>query len=244
MIDTHCHLLDESFNSDRKEVIERAFAEGITKIIEISVEPSLWQGSLDLCRRYNNIFCTFGIHPHDAEKYVDYTHLLKDEKVVAVGEFGLDYHRNNVDKKIQAEVFEKQLDIAKKINKPVIIHSREAEVDSYKILSQYKNLRGVVHCFSSTLEYAEKFLALGYYLGIDCPVTYPKADNLRDVVKNVPLEKILLETDAPYLPPQKFRGKRNEPSYIKFIAEEIAKIKNLSIDEVSKITDNNAEVLF
>ncbi|HAM39581.1 MAG: hypothetical protein A2474_03180 [Elusimicrobia bacterium RIFOXYC2_FULL_34_12] len=244
MIDTHCHLLDESYNNDRREVIERAFAEGITKIIEISVEPSLWQNSVELCKKYSNIFCSFGIHPHDAERYTDYIHLISDEKVVAVGECGLDYHRDSFDKKIQAEIFEKQLEIAKKFNKPVIVHSREAEEDSYNILSRYKDLKGVIHCFSSTPGYAEKFLSLGFYLGIDCPVTYPKADNLKKVVKQVPIERILLETDAPYLPPQKFRGKRNEPSYIKYIAEEIAKIKNIPIDAVSEITDNNAKNLF
>ncbi|MFH1540898.1 MAG: TatD family hydrolase [Elusimicrobiota bacterium] len=251
MIDTHCHLLDSSFDSDRKEVIERVFSSGVTKLIEISIEPNLWQSSLDLCKQYKNIFCSIGFHPNDADKYVDFLHLLNDEKVVAIGECGLDYYRNNTDKKIQIAVFEKQLEIAVKFKKPVIIHCRsglsaigQSEEDVFNILSHQKNITGVIHCFSSTIEFAEKFLQLGFYIGIDGPITYPNAKTLREVVKKIPLEKILLETDSPYLPPQNFRGKRNEPSYIKYIAEKIAEIKNLPIFEISKITDENAKKLF
>ncbi|MFH0948606.1 MAG: TatD family hydrolase [Elusimicrobiota bacterium] len=244
MIDTHCHLLDSAFDKDRCEVIERVFSSGITKLIEISIEPNLWQSSLDLCKQYENIFCSIGIHPNDADKYTDFLHFLNEKKVVAVGECGLDYYRNSVDKKVQIEIFEKQLEIAAEFKKPVIIHCRQAEEDTFDILSNNKNISGVIHCFSSTVEFAEKFLQLGLYIGIDGPVTYPNANNLREVVKKIPLEKILLETDSPYLPPQSFRGKRNEPSYIKYIAEKIAEIKEMPVPEISKTTDENAEKLF
>ena len=244
MIDTHCHLLDGSFDNDRKKVIEKAFSEGVTKIIEISCEPVLWQRSLFLCENYKNIFCAIGIHPNDADKFVDFSGFLTNEKVVAVGECGLDYYRNGVDKKTQIAVFEKQLEIAAEFKKPVIIHCRQAEEDVYKILSSHKNIKGVIHCFSSSVEFAEKFLQFGFYIGIDGPVTYPNAKVLREVIKMLPLEKMLLETDSPYLPPQNFRGKRNEPSYIKYIAEKIAEIKEMPVSEVSQITDENTKTLF
>ena len=244
MIDTHCHILDISFEGDREEVIQRTFEAGISKIIEIGVEPGAWQDTIDLCKKYENIFCAIGVHPNDADGYSDLTNFLKEEKVVAVGECGLDYFRNTCPKEIQMQVFEKQLDIAEANKKPVVIHSRKADDDVYVILRNHKNVRGVIHCFSSKLEYAEDFIKLGYYLGIDGPVTYPNANILREVVKNIPIERLLLETDSPYLPPQSFRGKRNEPSYVKLVAEEVAKIKEIPVEEVSRITDNNAKELF
>lgn len=244
MIDTHCHLLDGSFDNDRSKVIERAISCGVTKIIEISCEPVLWHRSLFLCENYKDIFCAIGVHPNDADKFVDFSGFLTNKKVVAVGECGLDYYRNRVDQKVQVEVFEKQLEIAEIFKKPAIIHCRQAEEDVYKILSSQKNIKGVIHCFSSSVEFAEKFLQLGFYIGIDGPVTYPNAKVLREVIKILPVERMLLETDSPYLPPQNFRGKRNEPSYIKFIAEKIAEIKEMPVIEISKITDENARNLF
>ena len=251
MIDTHCHLLDGSFDEDRKKVIERAISCGVAKIIEISCEPVLWQRSLFLCENYKNIFCAIGVHPNDADKFADFSDFLSNEKVVAIGECGLDYYRNRVDQKTQIAVFEKQLEIAQKFKKPVIIHcrsglpaGRQAEKDVHKILDGHKNIKGVIHCFSSSVEFAEKFLQLGFYIGIDGPVTYPNANGLREVIKMLPIEKILLETDSPYLPPQDFRGKRNEPSYIKFIAEKVAEIKEMPVPEISQITDDNTEKLF
>ncbi|MBI5572980.1 MAG: TatD family hydrolase [Elusimicrobia bacterium] len=276
MIDTHCHLLDGSFDNDRKKVIERATSYGVTKIIEISCEPVLWQRSLFLCENYKDIFCAIGIHPNDADKFVDFSGFLANEKVIAVGECGLDYYRNRVDpvrsgtscpvrdtvsrcdisnracydtsnrvdKKTQIAVFEKQLEIVENFKKPVIIHCRQAEEDVCKILAAHKNIKGVIHCFSSSVEFAEKFLQLGFYIGIDGPVTYPNAKVLREVIKILPVEKMLLETDSPYLPPQNFRGKRNEPSYINFIAEKIAEIKEMPVSEILKITDDNAKKLF
>ncbi|MDD5687794.1 MAG: TatD family hydrolase [Elusimicrobia bacterium] len=244
MIDTHCHLLDSSFDKDRDSVIEQAFSNGVSKLIEVGVEPQEWEDSLDLSQKYKNIFCAIGVHPNNSDKYIDFSDLLVNKKVVAVGECGLDYYRNYVDKKIQVDVFEKQLEIVQKLKKPVIIHSRQAEEDVYKIISQHKDICGVIHCFSSSIEYAEKFLQLGFYLGIDGPVTYPNANVLREVVNKTPIERILLETDSPYLPPQQFRGKRNESGYLKYIAEKIAQIKGLTVETVSKITDENAERLF
>ncbi|MBN1384910.1 MAG: TatD family hydrolase [Elusimicrobia bacterium] len=246
MIDTHCHLLDSSFDKDRQEVIERAFDKGISCIIEISEEPSLWQNSLKLCRDYQTykIFCAIGVHPNHADKYVDPSSLVEDKLVVGIGECGLDYYRKYVDSKTQMDVFERQLEIAEKYKKPVVVHCRKAEKDVYEILCRQQNVKGVIHCFSSTLEFAEKFLQIGFYIGIDAPVTYPNAGELREVVRKIPLERILIETDSPYLPPQQYRGKRNEPSYAEFVAEEIARLKKISVETVIEVTDINAEKLF
>ena len=213
-------------------------------MIEISCDPALWKKTLKLCEKYKNIFCAVGIHPNNADKFTDFSDILAGGKVVAVGECGLGYYRNRVEKKVQIEVFEKQLDIAEQFKKPVVIHCRGAEEDVYGVLEKHKNITGVVHCFSSTVEFAEKFLQLGFYIGIDGPVTYPNAKVLREVVEIAPLERILLETDSPYLPPQYFRGKRNEPAYVKYIAEKIAEIKNMKVSEISEITDENAKTLF
>lgn len=244
MIDTHCHLLDGSFDDDRKKVIERAVSCGIAKIIEISCETVLWQRSLFLCENYKDIFCAIGVHPNDADKFVDFSGFLTNKKVVAVGECGLDYYWKKVDKKVQVDIFEKQLEISENFKKPVVIHCRQAEEDVYKILAGHKNIKGVIHCFSSSVEFAKKFLQLGFYIGIDGPATYPNAKVLREIIKMLPAERILLETDSPYLPPQNFRGKRNEPSYIKYIAEKIAEIKEMPVSEISQITDENAKKLF
>lgn len=244
MIDTHCHLCDKRFEADRSAVIGRAFAAGVSQLIEIGESPAGWADALRLCREYKDIYCAIGVHPNNAGEFTDFSELLKNEKVVAVGECGLDYHWDAVPRKKQQEIFVTQLEIAQTFDKPVSIHCRSAESDLYDIIKTSGLLRGVIHCFSSDNYYAKKFLDLGLYIGIDGPVTFPNAGRLRDAVKNIPPDRILLETDCPYLAPQQHRGRRNEPAFLTHIAEKIAEITGIPFARVAAVTDENARLLF
>ncbi len=244
MIETHCHLSDSSYDDDRVETIARAFAAGVTKIIEIAETPGVWEQALELTRKYENVYCALGVHPNDADEFSGFPDSLSDKKVVAVGECGLDYHWKDVVRELQIKTFDRHIAKALEIKKPLVVHCREAETDVFSALSRCPGLTGVIHCFSSSRAFADKFLALGFYLGIDGPVTYPSSKVLREVVKSIPLEKILFETDSPYLTPQIFRGGRNEPSYLQYIAAAVAEIKGIPASEAEKVTDENARKLF
>ncbi|OQA92205.1 MAG: putative deoxyribonuclease YcfH [Elusimicrobia bacterium ADurb.Bin231] len=243
MIDTHCHITSTEFVGQLDTILCNAARAGVTGMIEIGVCPDLWDKTLSLVEREKNIYCAFGIHPNDCFDYKDFTRLLNNKKVVAVGECGLDYHYDTVPPKKQRAFFEKQIEIAIEYKKPLIVHCRDAEKDVCDILKNC-SLRGVIHCFSSIPEYAEKFLSMGFFLGIGGPVTYPKAKNIRDSVAITPLERILLETDSPYLPPQSCRGTRNEPGNLPEIAGKIAEIKKITDGELVEVTDINAANLF
>ncbi|GHT45299.1 putative metal-dependent hydrolase YabD [Endomicrobiia bacterium] len=251
IIDTHVHVTDLKFDSDREAVIERAFDFGVEKIIEISCEMSYWDKALELSKK-DNVFVSFGIHPVDAPKaaFEDYNKLqalIQNKKCVAVGEFGLDYHYDSSVRNIniQKESLVRQLDMAWKYNKPVVIHCRDAYDDMIVFLKEYKKIpKGVIHCFCGTANQAKVFVEMGFLLGIDGPVTYKKSETLKQVVLNIDINKFLVETDCPYLAPQKYRGQRNEPSYVVEIVKEIATIKNMSVDETAEITVDNAVKLF
>ena len=251
IIDTHAHLSDKKFDKDRNIVIERAFNTGVEKIIEISCEPQYWDKALELSK-HNNIFVAFGIHPNDVEKvsaedYKKLEFLIQEKKCVAVGEIGLDYHYDSSEQTavLQKELFATQLNLAAKFNKPVIIHSREANEDVVSILKSLKIIpKGVIHCFSGTSQEAKEFVDLGFLLGIDGPVTYKKSEALKQTVLETQLNNLLVETDCPYLSPQKYRGERNEPSYVVETLKEIAAIKNILFEKASKITTQNAVKLF
>ncbi|MDR1245185.1 MAG: TatD family hydrolase [Endomicrobium sp.] len=251
IIDTHAHLSDEKFDKDRNVVIERAFNTGVKKIIEISCEPQYWDKALELSK-HNNIFVAFGIHPNDVEKvsaedYKKLEFLIQEKKCVAAGEIGLDYHYDSSEQTavLQKELFATQLNLATKFNKPVIIHSREANEDVVSILKSLKIIpKGVIHCFSGTPQEAKEFVDLGFLIGIDGPVTYKKSEALKETVLEIELNNLLVETDCPYLSPQKYRGERNEPSYVVETLKEIAAIKNILFEEASKITTQNAVKLF
>ncbi|MDR0977591.1 MAG: TatD family hydrolase [Endomicrobium sp.] len=251
VIDTHVHLSDEKFDIDRNSVIDRAFNAGVEKIIEVSCETKYWNKTLEISRQ-KNIFASFGIHPNDAEKTSDTDYeklelIIQQEKCIAIGEIGLDYHYNSCERNVvlQKKYFIKQLKLAVKFGKPVIIHSREANEDVIDILKSIKSIpKGVIHCFSGTLQQAEEFIALGFLLGIDGPVTYKKSDGLRKIILDTDLKNLLVETDSPYLPPQKYRGQRNEPLHVLEVLKEIASIKNISLEEASKNTTQNALKLF
>ena len=248
-IDTHAHLSDPKFNIDRDLAIKRAKENNVTNIIEIGCEPGLWKIAYGISALNPDIYCALSIHPHEArmatpELFKTLEELLKLPKMVAVGETGLDYYYDHSPREIQKTVLKIHIELALKLNKPLIIHCRDAYKDLINILGAYKSLNGAIHCFSGNTEEAKEVIKMGFLIGIDGPVTYPKANVLRAVVKEIPLEKILLETDSPYLPPQDRRGQRNEPSYLPQVAEEIAKIKNIGIDMVSEITSNNSFNLF
>ena len=247
MIDTHCHLYDDKLYPKLDEIILNAKKANVEKMICIGDNLNTSLKSLEIAEKYNNIYATVGIHPHESkdasEKYLSKIERYSNhQKVVAIGEIGLDYYYNFSDSKIQKAVFLEQLKLAKKLNLPSVIHCRDAYEDLLEIIIESEHNKGVIHCFSGDLEFANKIINLGYYISFTGMITFVK--ELEDVIKNISLNHILIETDSPYLAPVPYRGKINEPAYVEKIAEKIAEIKNLSAKEVIDITTNNANVLF
>ncbi len=251
LIDTHCHLDFKDFDEDRDDVIKRAAEEGIKYIINVgsSVEGS--ERSLALSKKYEFVFASVGIHPHDADTVnkaviMKMRGMAKDKKVVAIGEVGLDYYRNNSPKEAQRSSFREFIKLAAELNLPLIIHNREAGAESIAILKEEMgdNVRGVMHCFSGDEDFLERCLDSGLYVSFTCNVTFKNAAGLRDIMRKVPIEKMFLETDAPFLAPQVFRGQRNEPSYLKYLVREIALAKDMSEEKVADITTENAVRFF
>ena len=245
-IDTHCHLSREDYD-DIDKVIEENKNANIDKIVVSGCSRESIEEVMDLKDRYDMVYVTIGYHPEYAdtvtESDLDYLKsLLGEKKVVGIGEIGLDYHYTKENKDKQIWLFEEQLKIANAFNLPVVIHSRDATMDTINILKKYK-VKGIIHCFSGSLETANIYISMGFLLGIGGVVTF-KNSKLKDVVKEVPLESIVLETDSPYLAPVPFRGKINSSKYLEFIANFIADIKNISVDELAEITSRNASSLF
>ncbi len=246
-IDTHCHLSSEDYD-DIGLVIKENKENLIDKIIISGYSRDTIKESLDLIDKYSDLYATIGYHPSEADITKDEDLLLlekqiKNIKVVGIGEIGLDYHYGKENKEKQISLFKKQLELAQKHNLPVVIHSRDAVEDTISILKEYPTVIGDMHCFSGSLETAKIYLSMGYYLGIGGVVTF-KNSNLIKVIKEIGLDKIVLETDAPYLTPEPFRGKINSSKYIPYIAKRIADELNISSEEVSEITSNNAKILF
>jgi TatD DNase family protein len=249
IIDTHAHLLITRFDNDRDEVINRAIKNNVKKFVEVGYDEEYSIKAASYVKNKENFVCSIGVHPHDASKFTDNTietfkNLAKNKKVVAIGEIGLDYYRNLSPKETQIKAFKKQIELAISLNKPIIIHSREATEDIKKIVSEYNDLNAVVHSFSGTLNDAEFYINKGFTLGISGPVTYKNNLQLKEVIKNIDLKHIILETDCPYLPPVPHRGERNEPSYLRFIVKEIANLKQIAEQTVENITTQNAEKIF
>lgn len=256
LIDTHCHLDFPDFDHDRDQTIERAKQQDVGYIINIGSSLKASKNSLALTQGYDFIYASLGLHPHEAENFNpsilnQIKTLVKEKKVVAIGEIGLDYYFRGSPKKdikiLQEKLFRSLIEVAKENDLPLVIHNRDADSDLLRILkSEFKEgkIRGVVHCFSSDEEFLNKCLDFGFYISFTCNITYKKTDNLRNLIKVLPLEKLLLETDAPFLSPQVYRGKRNEPANVKILADEIAKIKDISFDEVAEKTTLNAKELF
>lgn len=253
LIDTHVHLDDPKFDKDRDEVIKKALDAGLEKIITIGCyQPTKpFKTLIDLAEKYDCIYVSLGVHPHEAasankEVLHEIKELAKHQKVIAIGEVGLDYHYEYTPRDIQKKVFVDYIQLARELNLPLSIHSREAQVDTLNILKAegINDIGGVLHCFSGDYAMAKKCLDWGLYLSFTGVVTFPKASNIQDIVKKIPIEKMLIETDCPYLSPEPHRGKRNEPSYVVETAKKIAEIKGLSYEDVARITTLNAKELF
>ena len=245
-IDTHCHLSIEDYD-DIDKVIEENKNANVDKIVVSGCSRESIEEVMDLKDKYDMVYVTIGYHPEYAdtvtESDLDYLKsLLGEKKVVGIGEIGLDYHYTKENKDKQIWLFEEQLKIADAFNLPVVIHSRDATMDTINTLKKYK-VKGIIHCFSGSLETANIYISMGFLLGIGGVVTF-KNSKLKDVVKEVPLESIVLETDSPYLAPVPFRGKINSSKYLEFIANFIADIKNISVEELAEITSKNASSLF
>lgn len=249
LIDTHCHLDFDAFNCDRDAVLKRAKEAGVAYFINIgsTLESSL--ASCALSRNHPEIYASVGVHPHDADVFDSRAEdklkeLAKDKKVVAIGETGLDYYRNLSSADNQKQAFTKQINLAKELNLPLVIHSRQAEKELILILKALMPVRAVVHCFSGEESFLKECLDCGFFISYTCNITYKKAQNLREMLQLTPLDKLMLETDAPYLSPEGFRGKRNEPRQIKLLAEVASQIKKVSFDELADKTTQNAKEFF
>jgi len=250
-IDTHLHLDDPRYEGDLKEVINRAREAGVEMMINVGTDLGGSQKSLELAGDYNFIYAAIGVHPHyveavDSNVLNELRRIGKEEKVIAIGEIGLDYYRDLSPRDLQKKTFSKLLRLAKDLGLPVMIHCREAEEEILKILVEERigEVGGVMHCFSGDIDLANRVLDLGMNISFAGQITYPNAENLRGVLKKVPVEKLLLETDAPYLAPQVQRGKRNEPAFIKYATEEIARVKEVKLEDLARITTDNAKKLF
>ncbi len=247
LVDTHCHLDNEKFDEDRLDVIDRIKG-NLEFCVNIGYDLASSKKSLELAKKYDFIYAVIGVHPIDIAEYNEEIEkelelLAKDSKVVAIGEIGLDYHWMTEPKEIQQERFRRQLELAKRLNKPVVIHTRDAMEDTVNILKEYPNITGVIHCYPGSLETAKQ-LVDRFYLGIGGTLTFKNSKKIVEVVKNIPLDRIVIETDCPYLTPEPFRGKRNEPIYVEYIAKKIAEIKEITVEDVAKITTENAKKLY
>lgn len=249
IIETHIHLNHQQYD-DLDDVIARATEAGITHMIDIGCEPHSLDTSIAISEKYPNIKSSIGLHPVDVSMRTDeIMEKIKNlatssEQVIAIGEIGLDYHWHPEEKDIQLELFHEQMKLAEELNLPVIIHSRDAYQDCLEVIKQYPAVTGVIHSFSSDYNDAKQFVEEGYYIGIGGPVTFKNGHNQKDVVANIDLDYLLIETDGPYLTPVPYRGKRNEPAYLTYILEEIALVRNEQKEKVSEAIYNNSLRLF
>ena len=251
MIDSHCHLDHEPLLSDLKNVIQRSKDVGIEKLLTISTSLESFSRIKELIKIDEMIYGTIGIHPHESSKdIITSKEIIKDlrenSKIIGIGETGLDFYYNNSEKEKQISSFKQHIEASIETNKPLIIHSRDAEKETFEILNQYKNqnIKILMHCFTGSKKFSEKLLTLNSYFSASGIITFKKSTELQETFKSLPLDKVLIETDSPFLAPVPNRGKKNEPSYIDFTAAKLAEIKNISKSELIKITTNNFNRLF
>lgn len=251
MIDTHAHLEHERFRDDLDAVIARSKAAGVWPVVEVGSDLPTSRTALELVRRYPGLLAAVGVHPHEAKDASDAAldelrTLAREPGVVAIGEIGLDYHYDFSPRDQQRRAFAAQISIAKEVGLPIVVHDREAHADALAILKSERaeEACGVMHCFSGDWKLAHAVLDMGFYISVGGTLTFPNATALRDLVARLPLDRILLETDCPYLAPVPHRGKRNEPAYVVLVARELARLKRLDVGEVAAATSRNAEALF
>ena len=247
LIDTHAHI---DMLEDMEGAINEAFSSGIEKIIVPCAYPKDIDKIYEIATKYDNIYGMLGVHPSEVKDWDDgiidkIKEYSKSEKIVAIGEIGLDYYWDKSFNDLQKEIFIKQIKLANDLNLPIDIHDREAHKDTFDILKEHnKNSTVILHCFSGSVEFAKECIKEGWYLALGGVVTFKNAIKMKEVAKEIPLEKLLVETDCPYLTPVPYRGKENRPAYVKYVAEEIAKIKEITFDEVAKTTSQNAKRIF
>ncbi len=251
LIDSHAHLDDERFDKDRDRLIKSLKESGIDLIINPGSDLGSSIKAVSLSEQYDNIYAAVGVHPHSAKEMDESTiEVLKSftnrDKVVAIGEIGLDYYYDNSPREIQRQKFVEQLELAKEVNLPVIIHTRDAAQETFDILKEAQDgsLKGVLHCYSGSVEMALEYVKMGFYISLGGPITFKNARVSREVAKAVPIDRLLIETDSPYLTPEPYRGKRNEPLFVRYVAGTIAEIRGINFDELAKETSENAKRLF
>ncbi|MGK9045596.1 TatD family hydrolase [Mammaliicoccus vitulinus] len=251
LIDTHVHLNADQYDEDLQEVIDRALEEGIDRMFVVGFDTKTIERTMKLIDEYEFIYGIIGWHPVDAidctEERLEWVEKLsKHPKIIGIGEMGLDYHWDKSPKDVQKEVFRKQIALAKRVQLPIIIHNREATQDCVDILKEENasEVGGIMHSFSGSNEIADEILKMNFYISLGGPVTFKNAKQPKEVAQHVPLDRLLVETDAPYLSPHPYRGKRNEPARVKLVAEQIAELRGISYEEVCEATTQNAERLF
>lgn len=252
MIDSHVHLDDEAFEEDREDIIKSLSENGIELVINNSSDLPSSERSVKLANKYENIYAAIGVHPHEASSYNDEVEnrlieLSKDKKVVAIGEIGLDYYYDNSPRDVQKEVFKKQIELAAKLKKNIVIHSRDAAKDTFDILKEAHekyDFTALIHCFSQSVDMMREYLKMGDYLALGGAVTFKNAKTPKEVAKVVDLDRLLLETDCPYMTPVPYRGKRNEPKFVKFSCQYIADLRQMDAGELEKITAINTKRFF
>ena len=252
IIDSHCHLTYEPMSNSLNDTIKRADKGGVKYILTISTEDKSFDKILDIITRYKNVYGTYGIHPHEAKthKNIKTIDIIKktslSNKIIGIGETGLDFYYNNSDKEKQIKSFKKHIEASIKTNSPLIVHSRNAEDETFEILNKYQGekLKTLMHCFTGSKNFAEKLLKLDAFFSASGIITFKNSIDLQETFKILPLEKILIETDSPYLAPVPNRGKKNEPSFLAYTAQKLAEIKDLSKQEITKITTKNFNNLF
>ncbi|APH06737.1 TatD family hydrolase [Bacillus weihaiensis] len=251
LFDTHAHLNAIQYNEDLQEVINRAIAEKVTRIVVVGFDRETITRAMELTEEYDMIYAAVGWHPVDAIDMTDedlnwIKELASHPKVVAIGEMGLDYYWDKSPKEIQKEVFRKQIQLAKEVKLPIIIHNRDATEDVVAILKDEgaSEVGGIMHCFTGSIEVAKQCMDMNFYLSFGGPVTFKNAKKPKEVAKEIPLDRLLIETDCPYLTPHPYRGKRNEPSYVKYVAEQIAELRGMSFEEIAEKTSDNANKVF
>jgi TatD DNase family protein len=251
LIDTHAHLDMPEFDKDRNEVIKRAQEGGIDYILTVGIDPDSCRSAITLAEQFDFVYAIVGIHPHNAKDVDEASYdflrtCARHAKVRALGEMGLDFFRNHSPREVQLKRFREQVALAREVRLPVVIHDRDAHRETIDILKEEKasEVGGVIHCFSGDYAMAAACMDMGFYISVPGTVTFTKAQTLQEVVRRIPLERVLIETDCPFLAPVPFRGKRNEPAYVQYVARAIADIKNLSFETVAATTSENARLLF
>ena len=250
IFDTHAHYDDAQFDSDREELLSSMPDLGVTTIVNVSSTLESCEKCVELAGKYPYVYAAVGVHPDEVgalneETFAEMEALLDHDRVVAVGEIGLDYYWDNESHELQKKWFVRQLELARRHHLPIIIHSREAAADTMEIMKAHaQGLDGVIHCYSYSKEQAEEYIKMGFYIGIGGVLTFKNAKKLKEVAEVVPLEQIVLETDCPYLAPEPFRGKRNQSSYIRYVAEKLAEIKGITAEEVIAVTEENAKKMY